>query len=144
MLVILAAVGCYTQRPLVTPVPEPGSRIVAQLTDVGVVEMSNAIGSGAIQVEGLIVKADATAWSMNLLRVDHRGTGSIAWNRELVTFPRSVLTGVSEKRLDRRKSWVAGGILVAGAYLAARLLGSAGADSSRDGSPVPPSLRVIR
>src|SRR5207248_867880 len=71
VLPLLAA--CYTQRPLTVPVPAVGTQIVASVTDSGVVAMSNALGPGAVEVEGVIAAADASAWELQLVRVDYRG-----------------------------------------------------------------------
>src|SRR2546426_835806 len=49
--------ACYTQRPLTVPVPAVGTQIVASVTDSGVVAMSNALGPGALEVEGVIAAA---------------------------------------------------------------------------------------
>ena len=74
-LFLLAA--CYTQLPLETPLPVPEQRIVAQVTDTGVLAMSNALGPGAREVEGIVAGADATVWDLRMVRVDYRGGSSV-------------------------------------------------------------------
>ncbi|HXM38743.1 MAG TPA: hypothetical protein VN908_08835 [Gemmatimonadales bacterium] len=134
---LLAA--CYTQRPLTTPLPAPATRIVAQLTDSGVVAMSTMIGAGAVEVEGVIAAADATAWDVQLLRVDYRGGASVLWNREQVRFPRYALTGATERRFDKRKSWLTAGVITVSAFLAARLFGVFGLGDNPATQPPPPN-----
>src|SRR2546426_10962906 len=68
VLPLLAA--CYTQRPLTVPVPAVGSQIVASVTDSGIVAMSNALGPGAVEGEGVIAAADASAGELQLVRVE--------------------------------------------------------------------------
>jgi len=68
LLPLVAA--CFTQAPIETPVPAHDMRIVAQVTDTGVLAMSNALGPGAREVEGIVAGADATSWDLRLLRVD--------------------------------------------------------------------------
>jgi len=131
--------ACYTQGPLTAPVPAPQTRIVAQVTDSGVVAMSNALGPGAVEVEGVIAAADAAAWSLRVLRVDYRGGASTLWNREVVSFPRYLLTNATEKRLNKKKSWLAAGLFTAGALLAARLTGAFGLGENPDRPPPPPN-----
>src|SRR2546422_7209913 len=114
--------ACYTQRPLTVPVPAVGTQIVASVTDSGIVAMSNALGPGAVEVEGVIAAADASAWELQLVRVDYRGGTSTLWKREVVTFPRSTLATPIEKRRDKRKSWLAAGRLTAPAAVAAPVL----------------------
>jgi hypothetical protein len=131
--------ACYTQRPLTTAVPAATTRIVAQVTDSGVVAMSNAIGAGAIEVEGVVAAADAASWDLHVIRVDYRGGTSVLWNREPVTFPRYTLTRATERTLDKKKSWLAGGLITVGALLAARVFGAFGFGDNPGTDPPPPN-----
>jgi hypothetical protein len=140
LLFFLAA--CYTAHPLEAPLPQPATRIVAQVTDSGTVAMANAIGPGAQEVEAVVSTADSNTWNLSLVRVDHRGGFSVMWNKELVPFPRYALTGVTEKRFDKRKSWMAGGLIAAGAFAAAKLFHALGADENKDTGPIGQTNRV--
>jgi hypothetical protein len=128
--------ACYTVRPLDTAQPQPATIIIADLTDSGTVVMANKIGPGGEEVEGIVVGTDADTWTLNLKRVDHRGGTSVMWNQELVSFPRYALTHITEKRLDKGKSWFAGIGIAACAFLAARLFQVLGADTN-PGTPPP-------
>lgn len=116
--------GCYVQRPLTMAVPAPAMRIVATMTDSGVVAMSNAIGPGSTEIEGIVVSADTDRWTLEMLRVAHRGGTSVTWNREHVTFPRDALTNVTERSLDKRRSWLTAGLITASAFLVGGLFGA--------------------
>src|SRR2546425_8743244 len=82
--------------------------------------MSNALGPGALEVEGVIAAADASAWELQLVRVDYRGGMSTLWKREVVTFPRSTLATPIEKRRDKGESWLGAGVRTAFERLWAR------------------------
>jgi hypothetical protein len=123
---VLASGACYVQRPLSNPTPETSTRIIAQITDTGSVAMASAIGPGARMVEGVVVRAEPTAWDMEVIRVDYRGGGSQLWNRERVTFPRYALTNASERAFNRKRSWIIGLAITGTAILAARLFGVIG------------------
>ncbi len=140
LLLVLAA--CYTRRPITTSTPEPTTRIIARLTDSGVVEMGRTIGTGAYEIEGVVAEADPSVWKLHLTRVEQRTGSSINWNRELVSFPRYALTDATEKRFDRTRSWMAAGLVAAGAILAAAALGELGADEEINPPPPPPAIRV--
>src|SRR5215210_5929555 len=112
----LLLTGCYTQAPLDASVPAPAARIIARLTDTGTVVMANTVGPGASEIEGIVTSADANTWSLNLLRVDHLGGTSVAWNREVVSFPRYTLTRPQLKRLDKTRSWGAAALIAATAF----------------------------
>jgi len=140
MVVLLAA--CYTRRPITTSTPAPATRIVANLTDSGVVAMGSAIGTGAYEVEGLVAEADASVWKLQLTRVEQRTGNSVNWNRELVSFPRYALTNATEKRFDRTRSWMAAGLVTVGALLAAKFFSNIGADEEINPPPPPPAFRA--
>lgn len=135
---LVSTAACYMHVPLETPTPPPSTRVVASVTDSGTVALGNAIGPGAIEVEGLVAKTDVEAWELQLLRVDHRDGRSIAWNRELVSFPRGALANPTERRLDRTRSWLAAGFITVGAIVAASLFQLVGADDVSNPDPIPP------
>lgn len=137
LLPLVAA--CFTQAPIETPVPAHDMRIVAQVTDTGVLAMSNALGPGAREVEGIVAGADATSWDLRLLRVDYRGGNSVLWNRELVRFPRSALSQATERRFSKRRSWIVAGLLASTALLAARFMGVIGGSDGDNKPPPPPN-----
>jgi hypothetical protein len=131
--------ACYAQRPLTAPVPSPTTRVVAQLTDSGVVTMANAIGPGAVAVEGVVSEAGTDGWTLQLLRVEQRGGVSTQWNREPVRFPRNALTNVRERRLDRNRSWFAAGVVAAAAVAIALLFGPVLGGGGGDPDPIAPT-----
>jgi len=125
---LVAVTASYTQRPLESTVPAPTTRIIARVTDSGAVAIGGPVGPGALEVEGIIATADEAVWNLNLTRVDYRGGSSVVWNRELVTFPRNALTNVNEKRVSKSRSWLAAGLVTAGAFLVSRMFSEFSAD----------------
>lgn len=140
-LLCAALVGCYSQVPLGLTVPKPETRVIAKLTDIGADRMAQQIGVAATEIEGVVAAADDSTWQLHLIRVDQRGGASTLWSRELVSFPRSMLTGATEKRLNRKASWVFAGAATIGAFLLEQLLTGAfaGDDEGKGGPPPPPS-----
>jgi hypothetical protein len=136
---VLLLTGCYTQDPLTTPLPVPGTRIVAHVTDSGVVAMTEALGAAPVEVEGVIDAADAKVWDLRLVRVEYRGGRSSLWNRELVRFPRAALTAPTEKHLDKGKSWLVAGVVTATALLAARVFAGFSGTETPNPQPPPPN-----
>lgn len=123
---VLASGACYVQRPLSSPIPDASTRIVAHITDTGSVALATMIGPGARLVEGVVVRAEPSAWDMEVIRVDYRGGTSQLWNRERVTFPRYALTSASERALNRKRTWIIAVAITGTAILAARLFGVIG------------------
>ena len=139
------ASGCYVERPLEMIPPPPSTRIVATVTDSGVVAMSNQIGPGATMIEGVVSAADQSNWTIQMLRVDHRDGRTVSWNREAVTFPSNTLTQPTVKVLDKKRSWLAAGGITVGALILAQtfdLLGSSEEDNTEEPPPQRPILRL--
>jgi hypothetical protein len=132
-------VGCYSQVSIGTTVPEREAHIVAQLTDLGSERMAQQIGPAATEIEGIIAEATDSTWQVRLVRVDQRGGFSVPWNRELVTFPRSALTTVSQKRLDKTRSWIVAGGVTIGVLLIQKALGLFISDAAGKGPTEPPA-----
>lgn len=136
---LLLAAACYRQLPLETPLPQPNQRIVAEVTDTGVVTMSNLLGPGAQEVEGIVVAADNTTWDLRMVRVDYRGGTSVLWKQEQVRFPRYALSQATERRFSSGRSWLAAGLVTSAALLAARFLGVLGGGGDEGKPPPPPN-----
>lgn len=137
VLACIAATACYKQVPLNTLTPAPATRIVATLTDSGIVEMGDALGPGATEVEGVVSAATESQWTLQLIRVDHRGGQSVEWNREPVPFSRTLLVNPVMVKLDRTRSWLAAGGIVIGAFLIARSFNLLGGEDSGPGGEEP-------
>lgn len=135
--VVAGSAGCYRQAPLEIQPPPPNTRVAATLTDSGVVAMSNALGAGPLKVEGLISSATDSDWTLQMLRVEHRDGRAVTWNREAVRIPRTLLTDPRVVTLDKKRSWLAGGGIVVGAFVLARVFNLVGADKEDDETPVP-------
>jgi len=137
-LVLLLQTACYSLQPLELSVPSAETRVVAQLTDQGTVDMSNLIGPGATEVEGIVARADDQSWTLRLIRVDQRGGTSTPWNREEVVFPRSALTRVTVKRIDKARSWMLAAGITAAAILVGVSFGVFTIGTEDTGQPPPP------
>jgi hypothetical protein len=135
-------IGCYLEQPLTVTPPAPATRIIAQLTDSGTVALSNSIGAGALEVEGVVRSADADTWTLQLVRVDHRDGRTINWNREAVTVRPSLLTNPMVRVLDKKRSWLAAAGITIGAIVLARAFDLLGSPDDEPEEPPPPASLI--
>jgi hypothetical protein len=132
--------GCYSAAPVPPSGPAPGTRIRAELTREGAGQMAPQIGSGVLSVEGFATRAGEREWDISLLSAQMVGGTQVEWNREVVRFPVSALGTVTERKLQKQRSYMAAGVITAAVLLAGRLIGgdlfnnSEGGDD--DGEPV--------
>jgi hypothetical protein len=141
VVVCASSIGCYLERPL-TVTPLPTTRVIAQLTDSGTVALSNSIGPGALEVEGVVSNADANAWTLQLVRVDHRDGRTINWNREPITVRTSLIANPVVRVLDKRRSWLAAAGITIGAIVLARAFDLFGSPDDEPEPPPPPASLI--
>lgn len=115
---LVVATACYDRTPLGLSAPAPEARVIARLTDLGAQQMAGRIGPAATEIEGYIDSATDSVWRIRLVRVDQLGGYSTRWSQELVEFPRSALNAPTERRLNKRKSWLMAGAVAAAVTIA--------------------------
>jgi hypothetical protein len=118
--------GCYTYRPMSTPVPAPGDRVSAQLTTEGSRDLTTQIGPEVLHVEGDVLAADSSGVDLQVREIEsYRGIRS-DWHGEHLKLPREVVAGMQERRLSVGGTTIMGGVLAAGLYAMYRILGGPG------------------
>ena len=123
---VLALAGCYTYRPILTTTPEQGTRVSAQLTGQGSVDLAGQIGPDILHVEGDVVDADSTGLELVVREVESfRGIRS-DWQGEHVRIPNQAVAGMQVRRLSVGGTSLMGGVMVAGLYAIYRVLGGPG------------------
>jgi hypothetical protein len=138
LLASLLLSACYRTTPLPLSAPAPGTRIMAELTPQGSVEMAPTIGSGVHAVEGITAGARQGELDISLLRVIQNGGTGVEWNREVVRFPVTALGSVGERRLDRTRTYAAAGGLTVLAIVLGRIFANSLFEGSGTEEPPPP------
>src|SRR4051795_10164342 len=106
--------GCYTYRPLPTPVPPEGQRVSAQLTTEGSRSLTAQIGPEVLHLEGNVIESDSTGFDLDVQQIEsYRGIRS-DWHGERVRLPLQVVAGMQQRRLSIGGTGLLGGALAAG------------------------------
>jgi outer membrane murein-binding lipoprotein Lpp len=140
LLPCLLLAGCYNQVPLPAQDPAPSTRVVVHLGQGGSDEVARQLGPGVVAVEGDVSAVRPDAIDLFVRNTQAQNGGSTPWNGEPVTIPRSAVTSVELRTLNRTRSFLLAGAIVAGTLLVARLLGGVvfDGDGGGGGGPVPP------
>lgn len=115
--------GCYTYQPLPRTPPAPGTRVSAELTDQGSIDMSSQLGPEVAQVNGEVIEADSTALRLAILGTANRRGIESDWQREQVAIPVNALGRLEQRKLSVGGTALAGGLAIGGLYAMYRLLG---------------------
>lgn len=136
----LFGTGCFTYKQVPTTSVQVGTSVKVTLTDAGTKSVEPAVGPYVLSFEGVVRGSDASQLSVALETVSRRDAGPSQWNGELVSIAPGDIRELQEKKLSKGRSWMAGGVFIAGgtAVIAAiaKALGSSSGSSTRP--PIPP------
>ena len=102
--------GCFRYTPVDSPSPPLGTEVRLELTDAGAVSLAPLVGNRVELVDGRVVSVADTALTMAVTATTDRTGVETGWRGERVVFPRSALAGVHRRTLDRKRSYMVGGI----------------------------------
>ena len=116
--------ACYRAAPLAGPAAAPtGRRVIVSLTAQGTQDLASQLGPGVVRAEGVVIAAAPDGIELALTRTE-LGTGTDQlWQQQRVRVPHAAVATLSERRLDRVRSWLAAAGIVALAALAATIVG---------------------
>ena len=119
LLLLPSATGCYTNVPVWEGTPAPQSDVTVGLTDRGRTRLAAQIGPGARHVTGRLVSSTDSAYVLRVTTVDYINNSSTGtWSGEEVALPRDLVSGVTERRFSRGRTWLTVGVTVAALALA--------------------------
>lgn len=110
--------ACYTYDSVQGPTPLPGTKVSADLTGAGSVQLANQLGPNVAAVRGRVVRADETVMILSLNSVTAQNDEQIFWKGEQVRIPLTTVAQVQQRRFSLGRSLIFGGVAV-GAVVAA-------------------------
>lgn len=112
---LFAVGGCYRLTPIEGSTPAPGLAVRLGLSDEGSVRLAPLIGPRIGAIDGRMIEASDTAFVLAVEAVVAQTGRSMPWSQERLAVPRSAVTSVRTRTLDRKRSWIAAGVGVIGA-----------------------------
>lgn len=140
LILVLLLAGCYSYHPLESPSPSSGTRVAAELTDPGSLELAGQIGPGAISVRGEVVESDPDALLLAITSVMGRNEQEMFWSGEQVRIPLTTVARVQQRRFALGKSILFGGAVLGGLFAAVKAFtggASGGSVPGGGGGPAP-------
>lgn len=120
---VLVASSCYRFTPIEGATPARGQQVRLSLSDEGSVRMAPLIGPRIDAIDGRTVQSTDTSLVVAVEAVVTRGGRSMTWSMEQLTVPRSAVSSIRTRTLDRRKSWIVAGLGVVGAIALGEVFG---------------------
>jgi hypothetical protein len=139
LILVLLVAGCYNYLPLENPAPASGTRVAADLTDAGSLEMASQVGPGAASVRGDVVESDPSGLLLALRAVLGRNEQETLWNGEQVRIPLTTVARLQQRRFALGKSILFGASIVGGLFGAMKAFegGGSGGITGGGGGPAP-------
>jgi hypothetical protein len=133
--ILLALVaGCYSYQPIETPAPALRTRVQADLTDAGSVQMASQIGPGISSVRGEVIESDSQAVLLALTSVVGRNEQEVFWAGEQVRIPLTSVARLQQRRFAASKTMVFGGAFLGSLLLAVEAFTGPGSGGGGGGS----------
>jgi hypothetical protein len=118
LISVLLVAGCYSYRPLENPTPALGTRVAADLTDSGSLQLASQIGPGITSVRGEVVESKPDVLFLALTSVLGRNEQETFWSGEQVRIPLVTVSRVEQRRFALGKTLLFGGTVVGGLFAA--------------------------
>jgi hypothetical protein len=134
LAVVQAGSACYRVVPVAgVDRATAGGRFVAALTSQGTTDMAAQVGPDVVRLEGVLLGTRGDSLELALIRTEKSSGTDDLWQRQRIVVPRTALASMGERRIDRKRSWLAAAGVGALAFLAAAITGGAGGGG--DGLP---------
>lgn len=135
----LVLAACYTMQPVITPRPNPASRVAFEVNDAGRTALGGLIGPGVKRIEGRLLEVEGEEYHLAVTSLSLLDGGYQVWSGEPVKLRKEYVTSAYERRFSLGRSIGLGVSVVGGfaAFLATRsLLGGGQGDNGDPGDTV--------
>ena len=129
--------GCYESVPVEVNRLQPGTKLRVTLTDAGADSLARYLGPGVETVDGKLISTTDSNVALGVTSIAMRSGQDQFWKGETVAIPRSALATVQQRRVNKSRSLLLGGVLVA-ALASLRLSGVVGANGGGRGTGTGP------
>lgn len=136
---VLLVAGCYSYHPLASPIPTVGTRVTADLTDTGSLQMASQVGPRITSVSGDVVESDRDGLLLALNSVMGRNQQETFWQGEQVRIPLATVARVQQRRFALGKTILFSGTVVGALLGAIKAFEGDGSGGGGTGGGVGPS-----
>jgi hypothetical protein len=125
--------GCYVNTPLVTTVPEPGTRLHVQLTDDGAQSLARYLGPNVAYIDGRLIQRQDSGMTLSVNSTTARTGEQQSWKGENVQIPKSAVATVEQKKVSKWRTALVAGVVVAGVAVISGVSGGSSGSSHGGG-----------
>ena len=104
--------GCYESLAVRTSVVPVGTEVSLAITDRGRVALGKQLGEGVTRLNGRVADASDSVYVVKVSSVEYVASPIGHWSGEEINVSRDYIASVAERRLSRKRSWLAAGIAV--------------------------------
>jgi hypothetical protein len=106
----IASGGCYSYTPIDVTPSAVGADVRVRLTDAGSVTLAPYVGNRIELIDGRVSAIADTAVTLSVTGTTDRIGTETSWRGEQVTIPRAMVAEFGGRSINRRRSFMAGGI----------------------------------
>jgi hypothetical protein len=125
--------SCHRYEPVTAATVARGSSVAVSLTDFGTANLGRLLGVGVGTVEGSLVSASDSVYTLAVRVVRQRNGIETFWRGEQVAIPRTDVAEIRQRRFSRSKSALATVAVLAAAFGAVEAFIGTGSGSPSPG-----------
>ena len=118
LVAVGALAGCYVYRPIDTVEPRIGTRVSADLTDVGSDTLARYVGPGVTSLRGGVVNTEGAAVTLAVTSVTDRSGQQQFWKGGQVRVPRVAVRDFTQRSFSLGRSVLLGAALLGSSLVA--------------------------
>jgi hypothetical protein len=139
LLCTLALGGCYSYAPVApASVPPPATPVRVRLSRPMDFPISNVTVRDVVELQGEMVQAQDTSMQLSVFGLRSQTGYDVDAAGETVSFPRTAVVGLAQKRISPLRSGIFALLIAAGGILAAQATGIIDVTSNGSGTPGQP------
>jgi hypothetical protein len=142
-LLLPFAGACYSNQPLASTTPAPGTRLALAITDSGRVALGGSMGPEIRRVEGRLIDRQEKDYVLSVTGVDYLNGTFQKWAGETVTIKSNLVSGLYERRFSTGRT-ITFVVMAAAAAAVMRPRWIKSAIDSSEEPPPPGSETLIR
>lgn len=120
---LLSASACYRQVPTEGGPSTVNRELVFELSERGRIDLAAQLGADLQRVAGRVTAYEGDSYALAVTQTDSRSGIQTLWRGERAMIPGAYVVTVAERRLDKRRTWIAAGISVLGVAIVGKAFG---------------------
>lgn len=123
LMALVLATSCYKYIPIEGGPSATGREVTLELSERGSIELAPRLGAQLKSVAGRVTEFTDGAYVISMTQTMSKSGLETLWRGETASISSGFVTGVGDRRLDKRRTWIVSVLAVLGVAIAGEAFG---------------------